>query len=292
VKAEVVVDGIPFGEGPVWCPDDTLVVTSVSHGVLYRVWPDAARAERIAATEGGANGAALASDGGFLVTQNGGTDFSALPGLFPDPPPFRAATPGLQRVRPDGAVEYVLDTGLLAPNDLAVGRDGTVWFTDPGPPPGMGAATDQPRVGRVMALRPDGRLDVVADGFWYCNGIAVEPTGALVVVERTGLLRLLPDGAREWVIEMLGPGAGDGFCLDSDGRYYVASTLEHGVRVVEPDGTVVDFLEIPGDGLTTNCCFGGDGLRTLFATDALPGRVVAWEGMPTPGLPLPAWPAP
>jgi sugar lactone lactonase YvrE len=83
---------------------------------------------------------------------------------------------------------------------------------------------------------------------------------------------------------------GDGFCLDAEGRFYVASTIEHGVRVVDPDGTVVDFLEIEGDGLTTNCCFGGPDLRTLYATDAIPGNVVAWEGMPTPGLTLSTWP--
>ena len=52
----------------------------------------------------------------------------------------------------------------------------------------------------------------------------------------------------------------------------------------------VDFLEIEGEGLTTNCCFGGPDLRTLYATDAIPGTVVAWEAMPTPGLPLPTWP--
>jgi hypothetical protein len=45
-----------------------------------------------------------------------------------------------------------------------------------------------------------------------------------------------------------------------------------------------------GDGLTTNCCFGGPDRRTLYSTDALPGNVVAWERMPTPGLPLPMWP--
>lgn len=98
------------------------------------------------------------------------------------------------------------------------------------------------------------------------------------------------DGSREWIIEHLGTGGGDGFCLDADGRFYVASTVEHGIRVVDPDGTVVEFLSIPGDGLTTNCCFGGDDLRTLFATDARPGRVVAWEGLPTPGLALTPWP--
>ena len=111
-----------------------------------------------------------------------------------------------------------------------------------------------------------------------------------MVVEQSGLLRVHADGSREWVIEHLGRGAGDGFCLDADGRFYVASTMEHGIRVVDPDGTIVDFLAIDGDGLTTNCCFGGDDLRTLFVTDALPGRVVAFEGMPTAGLPLPPWP--
>ena len=87
------------------------------------------------------------------------------------------------------------------------------------------------------------------------------------------------------VIEELGPAVGDGFCLDVDGRYYVASTNDHGVRIVDPDGTVVDFLPIPGDGITTNCCFGGDDLRTLYATDALPAassrgrvsRLPAWN---------------
>ena len=33
-------------------------------------------------------------------------------------------------------------------------------------------------------------------------------------------------------------------------------------------------------------------MRTLFATDAVPGGVWAWEGLPTPGLPVLAWPAP
>jgi len=285
-SAEVVCDGIPFGEGPVWCPDATLVVTSVAEGALYRVWPAEGRAERYADTGGGANGAALAADGSILVTQNGGFDFAAT-GLFADPPPFVPATPGLQIVTPDGTVGFLADRGFHAPNDLAVGADGTVYLTDPGhyPPP-------DPGIGQVIAFARDGTTTVVADGFWFCNGIAFEPDGTLVVVERQGLLRVHADGSRDWLVEHLGRGAGDGFCLDSDGRCYVASTIEHGVRVVDPDGTIVDFLPIEGDGLTTNCCFGGGDLRTLFATDAVPGRVVAWEGMPIAGLPLPSWPGP
>jgi gluconolactonase len=284
VLSELVCEGIRFGEGPVWCGDDTLVVTSVADGALHRIRIATGAVDRLADTGGGANGAALAADGSILVTQNGGIDFSKL-GLFAEPPEYRPGVPGLQHAQLDGSGRYLADAGFHAPNDLDVAADGRVFFTDPPhhPPP------PEP-VGRVMTFDRDGTVDVFADGFQYCNGIALTPEGDVVVVEGRGLQLVAAGGARDWVIEELGPGGGDGFCVDADGRYYVASTSEHGVRVVESDGSVVDFLEIPGDGLTTNCCFGGPDLRTLFATDALPGNVVAWEGMPTPGLPLPTWP--
>ncbi|HEY3097079.1 MAG TPA: SMP-30/gluconolactonase/LRE family protein, partial [Acidimicrobiia bacterium] len=143
MRAEVVVDGIVFGEGPVWVPEGTpggpsLVVTSVPGGALYRVWPDEQRVEQLADTGGGANGAALAADGSILVTQNGGIDFASMGGLFgDDPPKSRPATPGLQLAGPDGTVRYLAERGFNAPNDLVVAADGTVYFTDPGhyPPP-------------------------------------------------------------------------------------------------------------------------------------------------------------
>jgi gluconolactonase len=142
MRAEVVVDGIVFGEGPVWVPEGTaggpsLVVTSVAAGALYRIWPEQQRAEQLAETGGGANGAALAADGSILVTQNGGMDFSKLP-IAADYP-YRPATPGLQLAAIEGEVSYLADSGFQAPNDLVVAADGTVYFTDPPhyPPPAM-----------------------------------------------------------------------------------------------------------------------------------------------------------
>jgi gluconolactonase len=285
-QAEVVATGVRFGEGPVWCTDGTVVATSVCDGALFRVMPATGAVDRIAVTLGGPNAAYPASDGGFIVTQNGGLDFSKMGDrmdTFADAP-YRPVTPGLQRVTPSGDVDDVVTDGFQAPNDLVCDEAGTLFFTDPY----NFLAERAP--GRVWALERDGSIRLVADGFAYCNGIALEPDGTLVVVEGRGLMRLLPDGDREWIVEHLGPGGGDGFCVDRDGRFYVASTTEHGVRVVEPDGREVEFLRIDGDGLTTNCCFGGDDGRTLFATDALPGTIVAWEGLPTPGLPLHPWP--
>ncbi len=290
MKAEVVATGIRFPEGPVYCPDPvggpgTLVCTSVADGALARVNLSDGRVERVAVVGGGANAAAPARDGGFLVTQNGGIDFAST-NLYADPPRYEPVTPGLQRVHTDGRVEYVTDEGFLAPNDLVVAADGTLWFTDPPPFPPSG----EPR-GRVHTMTPEGTVTTVASGFLYCNGIALEPDGTPVVVEDRGLLRLV-DGERAWIVEELPGGSGDGLCVDVDGRLYVANTAAHGVRVLEPDGHEVEFLALDGRGVTTNCCFGGPDGRTLFATDGLPGHVVAWEAMPTPGLPLHPWTGP
>ena len=84
----------------------------------------------IADTGGGANGAALAADGGFLVTQNGGIDFSIFQ-IFGELPaaPLRAVGPaagGARRAR-----ELPHPEPLQMPNDLCVAPDGTVFFTDP-----------------------------------------------------------------------------------------------------------------------------------------------------------------
>jgi gluconolactonase len=290
---EIVSPQPRFAEGPVWCAaadgvGASVVCTSVSEGALFRVDVATGSVARLAVTGGGANGAVPCADGGFLVTQNGGLDFAAI-GLFDDPPVCTPAQPGLQRVRADGRVETLTPDVLQAPNDLVVAPDGTVFFTDPPPWP----LPDDAR-GRVWAFRRDGALDLVADGFYYPNGIGIDRDGALVVVENGlmgkpvfGLVRITPDDGHD----LFAARTGDGFCFDVDGRLYVAGEI-HGVTVLEPDGRIVERLEIPGSGVTTNCCFGGDDLRTLFATEAVPGGLVAWEHMPVAGAPVVTWPGP
>ncbi|HEX4532493.1 MAG TPA: SMP-30/gluconolactonase/LRE family protein [Acidimicrobiia bacterium] len=289
----VICSGPEFGEGPVWCPPDgaaaegTLVCTSVTEGTLSRIWPESGRREVIADTGGGANGAALAADGGFLVTQNGGIDFSIFE-IFGELPPPRYVPSGLQRVAPDGQVSY-LTPPLQMPNDLCVAPDGTVFFTDPLWPP------REPPTGRVLALDPDGSMRVAADGFWAPNGIILDTDDETLIVvengrngEHHGFVRLRPDGTRE----LFAPErVGDGGALDVEGRIYMAGG-GHVVTIYEPDGTVVEQLECPGDHpVSTNLCFGGPDLRTLFAVDGgAPGHVYCWTGLPTPGRPLPPWP--
>jgi hypothetical protein len=130
-----------------------------------------------------------------------------------------------------------------------------------------------------------------ADGFFYCNGIAFEPDGTVVVVERRGLQRVHADGSREWVIETLGRAA----ATASASTPTAASTSRRRSSTASasssPTAPSSTSWPIEGKGLTTNCCFGGPDLRTLFVTDAIPGNLVAFEGMPHPRPPAPGGPA-
>jgi gluconolactonase len=281
----VVSDQVPFGEGPVWCPDGTVVCTSVSHGVLLRVDPTSGAVTTVGDTGGGANAAALSADGSFVVTQNGGFDLSTYPVV--QQPPVRWMDPGLQLVRPDGEVSYLTSKPLQAPNDLVVAQDGTIYFTDPEHAP------PTQKISRVLAYHLDGRVEVIVDGFTYVNGIAfdVDQTTLVVVADDHQLLRLrdFGRGEREPAAD-LGEAGGDGFCLDEEGRYYVAMRLGSGVGVFDTDGTQLDFYPVPAGGFITNCCFGGADRRTLFATDAGRNTLWAWEGLPTAGLAMNLWP--
>jgi gluconolactonase len=282
---ELVASGITYPEGLAWLADENvLICSSVQEGALYRIDVEAKTMSRIAETGGGANNVALASSG-YLIAQNGGIDaHAALLPLFPDLPRWPAithATPGLQHVSAEGDVRHVVG-GMNAPNDLVVAADGTVYVTDPGNP----FASTLVKA-RIVALTPDGSLRVVATGFDYCNGIDVHDD-ALVVADRTAIVRLLADGTRAESVAWPFDSAPDGLAVDVEGRIYAAAGRAGGVAVFE-DGAVVQFLELPGAGSTTNCCFGGRELRRLFATDARTGSIFVWDGAPAPGRPAYRW---
>jgi gluconolactonase len=290
-----VLGVVPFTEGPVWCDDGTVVICCTATGELYRLPVQGGDATVVASLQGGANGATPAAGGGFVVCQNGGFDFAELG--MPDAPPFRPVPPGLQHVAADGSVRYLAAGGFSAPNDLVVGDDNTIYFTDP--PRAEVAIVDgklqhvlpTERRGRVWRYGPDGVLTLFAGDLVFPNGIGFDHDGHVVIVEEHGLMRLYADGRREWVIRDLGPGGGDGFCLDVEGNFYVAGTRAACVRVVDPSGEIVAVLPTPPaetPQYATNCCFGGPDLRTLICTET-PGRVVAFLEMAKAGRPMAEW---
>jgi gluconolactonase len=280
MEAETVVAGKGLLEGPVWRPGTgDLLVTLVGGGRVLSIDLEAGSADVFAETRGGPNGAYPCADGGVVVAQNGGLDWEAIG--IPNPAPSEPTTPGLQHVGPAGEVILLTegDGPFRAPNDLCAGPEGTIWFTDPPQFP----RPAEP-IGRVWRWVPGHRPEVFAGGFRYCNGIGVDSDGRVLIVEERGLMRVEPDGTRTWLIETL-PSGGDGFAFDVEGNIYVAGGRH--VTVVSPDGKVLEDLEAPpGPAMVTNCCFGGSDMRTLFATEGLGGRVIAFGSMPLEGAPL------
>lgn len=288
----VVATDVDFGEGPVWCEESaTVVCTAVASGLLHRIWPDERRSTLVVDLGGGPNACAPAADGGFLVTQNGGIDFPAhgLPG-FDALPAMRPREPGLVHVATDGTVTYLATHDgrgrpLTAPNDLVTMEDGSVYFTDPGhhPPP------EEP-AGRLLRLQPDGRVEGEGGPFHYCNGVARDDRGRLLIVEAEGLLRREVDGSFDWLVRDFGGVAGDGVAVDIAGNAYVCCPGDSRIRVVAPSGEIESVIAFDEGSLPTNCCFGGPDGRDLFVTLALARTVVVVSGLAHPGVPVIAWP--
>jgi gluconolactonase len=294
MKYEVVTNEAPLGEGPVWCPDGSLVICQLSPGTLRRIQPETGRSEIVASVLGGCNSAQLADDGGFVVANNGGIDFTPFAGylgLDVARIAYQPGPPGLQRVLPDGEVRALAEQGLQAPNDLIVAADGTVYFTDPPP---HGGTQSKGREGRFWSYSIDTGLHEIANGFEFDNGVALSPEGRLLIVEARGLMWIDPaSGETEWWIEQLpGESPGDGFAFDVEGRLYCACPMDHCIWVFDPNGQHVDVVDLGDGAYPTNVCFGGTDRRTLFTTELAPGRVCAIEGLPTPGLELNLWPTP
>jgi gluconolactonase len=76
----------------------------------------------------------------------------------------------------------------------------------------------------------------------------------------------------------------DSLVVDGEGNIIVATLVNGGLTSFTPSG---DATHTPApDILTTNACFGGAGLRTLYATLSTTGQLIAFDNWPTAGLKL------
>ncbi len=304
MEFRVVATGLEFPEGPVVLPDGDILVTEIKAGRLTRISPNGEK-RVFAVTGGGPNGAAIGPDGWIYVTNNGGFEWytRALPdgslGLFPGDQPADYTGGSIQRVSPDGSVVETLYTEcngnpLKGPNDLVFDAEGNFYFTDLG----KARARDRDRTG-VYYASPDGKfIKEIIFPMEQPNGIGLSPDGKVLYVAETPT-------ARVWACELAGPGEVarryvlaqvpgapplnlaylDSMCVDAEGNVLVATIVHGGITSISPDGKRLQHTPT-GDPLTTNCCFGGPDLRTLYVTLSASGRLVAFENWPTQGLKL------
>ncbi len=157
-----------------------------------------------------------------------------------------------------------------SPNDLAIGADGSIYFTDPSfqraAAPGGQDAT------RVYRVAPGGKVTVVDAGIVNPNGIALSPAGDMLYVSGGGeqgfvraypIVRGVPGEGRELVGGVAVP---DGMTVDCQGNLYVTEHAAQRLRVFSPAGKELAVIKV--DANITNAAFGGADGKTLFMTGA------------------------
>lgn len=155
-----------------------------------------------------------------------------------------------------------------SPNDIAIARDGTIYFTDPDWQKAA-APGGQPVTG-IYRVGTDGGVTLVDGARPNPNGIGLSPAGDVLYVNAAdGLLvaypivRGVPQAGRTLVSGLEGA---DGMTLDCHGNLYVT---EHGlqrVRVFSPQGKQLASIRV--DANITNAAFGGKDGKTLYLTGA------------------------
>lgn len=160
---------------------------------------------------------------------------------------------------------------LNSPNDVVVGPDGAVWFTDPS----YGIMTDyeghagEEEIGGryVYRIDPGGDLSVVADDFSQPNGLAFSAdfSRLFVVDSEEHHVRVFDvDGGKLSGGEVFAadPAGYDGIRLDTRGRLWGGA--QDGLHCYEPDGTLSGKLLVPET--VANFCFGGRQHNHLYLT--------------------------
>ncbi len=108
------------------------------------------------------------------------------------------ADKGLLRMAPGGELETLADgfegERFEFTNNAAVAGDGTIYFTDASRRYGITAykqdLLEHSGTGRLFALRPDGRLDLLIEGLQFANGVALDPEERYLLVAETGAYRI------------------------------------------------------------------------------------------------------
>lgn len=254
--------GLAWPEGPAVLPGGAVAFVETYRSQVS-TWSAGEGYRPLASVGGGPNAVALGDDGAFYACQNGGVVG-----------PWRARDrrpPSIQRIDADGRVEVVATRvagiELRAPNDLAFGADGRLYFTDPG----RYDPEARPDPGYVFALGADGSGELVADlGPVYPNGIVVEAAGTLVWVESytRAVKRRHRDGSIETLAILDQGHVPDGLAVAADGDLYVATVTSGGIDIVGAAGAARGFISVGA--VPTNCAFDG---RRLYVTDGgIPGE--------------------
>jgi gluconolactonase len=274
---EVLAEGYDWAEGPVWVPRDGgfLLWSDVPANTIYRWAPGQAAVPFMKpsgftgvgkySSEPGSNGLTLDREGRLIAAEHGDRRVS------------RFDWTGGKRTLADNWQGKRFNS----PNDVAVMRNGDIYFTDPiyGLPQrekDPSRETDFCGVYRWSAKT--GEVTLLTREMTRPNGLAFSPDEKTLYVANSDPQKAIwmafpvkADGTLDAgkvfkdVTSMVGrqhPGLPDGLRVDANGRLF--ATGPGGVHVYAPDATLLGRIDTGQ--ATANCTFGGADGSDLFVT--------------------------
>jgi gluconolactonase len=255
-KLTRVAGDFGFTEGPVWDESGFLYVSDEGLNKIYRVFLDGRKEEVISLGD---------PDGNTYDRQHRLIDCASV---------LRA----IIAVTPEGKytvlADHYMGKKLNSPNDVVIGPDGAIYFTDPTLDLVKGEKQEIPFQG-VYRLDDKGGLRLLTKDLTQPNGLAFSPDGKHLYVDDDDSQQLnirvydvAPDGSlsngRIFGEERGGPheGVPDGIKVDLAGNLFI--TGPKGIWVWDPQGHHLGTIEMPEQ--PANLTWGDKDYRTLYIT--------------------------
>lgn len=253
-KLETVASGFGFTEGPMWDPAGFLYVSDETINKIFRVHPDGKKDEVIALGD---------PDGNTFDRQRRLIDCASV---------LRA----IIEVTPDGKYKILADhfegKRFNSPNDVIVGPDGALYFTDPTLDLVAGEKQEISFQG-VYRLDEKGNVRLLTKDLSQPNGLAFSPDGKKFYVDDSQQRNIrvydaAPDGTltngRIFAEEpgAKGEGVPDGMKVDDKGDIFV--TGPRGIWVWDAAGNHLGTIAMPEQ--PANLTWGDAQYGTLYIT--------------------------
>ena len=250
-----VATGFGFTEGPVWDPSGFLYVSDEEINKIFRVYLADGRKEEVLSLGD--------PDGNTYDLEHHLLDCASV---------LRA----IIQVESNGLYKILADRyqgkRFNSPNDVIIGPDGAIYFTDPTLDLVKGEKQEIPFQG-VYRLDSNGEVRLLTRDLTQPNGLAFSPDGKRFYVDdsKERNIRVYdrkPDGTlangRIFGAEPDGKGDGvpDGIKVDKDGNLYV--TGPKGIWVWDPQGHHLGTIAMPEQ--PANLAWGDTDYGTLYIT--------------------------